>query len=286
MLTFQCNAQTQSNTLFNGKTSTLTERWELDSINQKGTFILTSYKPIYALLGNWTSNPNILPQSENPDYNIVEPLPLNSTELKFQMSFKTKMLQGIFGGHGDLWVAYTQSSRWQVYNTDFSRPFRETNYEPEILLNFATNYRIFGFKGSMLGVTFTHQSNGRALPASRSWNRVIFQVGFEKENWNIVVRPWIRLKDAEDENPAISEYTGRADLLVSHNWRRHQFSIMGKHSLRFDEINRGSLQFDWAIPISGNLKGHLQVFNGYGESMIDYNHKQTTVGFGVSLIEW
>ena len=280
------DAQTQSNDLFNGGTRSLTERWELDSANKRGTFRLTAYKPIYVLMGNWTSNPNTIPKSENPDYSLNQPLPLNAVELKFQLSLKTKMLKGIFGGHGDLWVAYTQSSRWQLYNQKISRPFRETNYEPEAILNFATNYRLFGFKGSLLGVSFTHQSNGRTLPASRSWNRIIFQAGFEKENWNIMLRPWIRLNDEVDENPAISDFTGRADLMVAHNWRKHQFSIIGKHSLRFGDNNHGSLQFDWAIPLAGNLKGHLQIFHGYGESMIDYNHKQTTIGLGVSLIEW
>jgi phospholipase A1 len=286
ILSFEVFSQTQNNNLFDANTFSLSERWELDSDQQKGTFRVTAYKPIYALLGNWTSNPNTLPQSQNPDYSITEPLQLNSTELEFQLSFKTKVLQGIFGKHGDLWVAYTQNSHWQVYNKENSRPFRETNYEPEVILNFATNYNLFGFKGSLLGINMTHQSNGRTLPASRSWNRIIFQIGFEKENWNIMIRPWIKLPDADFENADISDYTGRADLSVTYNWQKHQFSMIGRHSLRLGENNRGSLQFDWAIPISGNLKGHLQVFHGYGESLIDYNHNQTTIGLGVSLVEW
>jgi phospholipase A1 len=227
-----------------------------------------------------------MPQSENPDYSVLEEIPLNATELKFQISFKTKVLQGIFGGHGDLWAAYTQSSRWQLYNQKLSRPFRETNYEPEAMLTFATRYRLLGFQGSMLGVGFNHQSNGRALPLSRSWNRIIFQAGFEKKDWTVLLRPWIRLNDEDDENPAIEDYTGRADLLVSHVIKGHQLSLLAKHSLRFGNNNRGSMQFDWALPIFGRLRGHVQLFHGYGESMIDYNHKQTTIGFGVSLIEW
>ena len=278
--------QTQNRDLFNANTQTLTERWELDSAHQKGTFHITAYKPIYILLGNKASNPNTLPQSENPAYSYTEPLPVNPFGLKFQLSFKTKVWQGIFGRHGDLWVAYTQVSHWQLYSKESSRPFRETNYEPEAILNFATNYRLFGFKGSLLGATLTHQSNGQSLPGSRSWNRVIFQVGFEKENWNIVLRPWIRIPDKDDENPAITDYIGRADLLVVHNWRKHQFSLIGRHSLRFGENSHGSFQLDWAIPLFGNLKGHLQFFQGYGESLIDYNYKQATIGVGVSLVEW
>ena len=48
----------------------------------------------------------------------------------------------------------------------------------------------------------------------------------------------------------------------------------------------GSLQIDWAFPIIGNLHGYLQLFSGYGESMIDDNFRQNKIGLGILVIEW
>ena len=45
-------------------------------------------------------------------------------------------------------------------------------------------------------------------------------------------------------------------------------------------------KLDVRIAFMPLLRGHIQVFDGYGESLIDYNHKATYVGVGVSLLEW
>ncbi len=66
----------------------------------------------------------------------------------------------------------------------------------------------------------------------------------------------------------------------------HEFSLMARHSLRTGEDSRGALRFTWAFPLGDNIRGHLQVFDGYGESLIDYDHRSTHVGLGVSLLEW
>jgi phospholipase A1 len=270
-----------------GKGSLLDSRWELAKGSKLGTWNFRAYKPVYLLPAFWSSSQNTLPHSPNPDNTVATPQDLSSVEAKFQLSFKTKAFENVFGDNGDIWMAYSQSSRWQVYNAADSRPFRETNYEPEVLLVFRNNYSLLGWKGRMAAVGLNHQSNGRADPLSRSWNRVMFDVGLDRENWSIMLRPWYRIPEGDnDDNPDIGDYMGRGDLTVVHVAGDNEFSLMARHSLRGGDRSRGALQFDWGFPITRQLRGHLQLFDGYGESMIDYNHKATYVGFGVSLLEW
>ena len=52
---------------------------------------------------------------------------------------------------------------------------------------------------------------------------------------------------------------------------------------------RGFVQLDWATPLLeylGAARLHLQITSGYGETLIDYNHKQTTIGIGMSFGDW
>lgn len=263
---------------------TFSQEWELDSIDKKGTFRFVSYKPIYITAGRWTSNPNKLPQSENPNYSATVEDNYNKNEAKFQISFKTKVFQSIFFGTGDLWVGYTQKAHWQVYNKKFSRAFRELNYEPELILNFPLKTRLFTGNIRNIGVAFNHQSNGKDLPLSRSWNRIIFNIGYESNDWQVSFKPWIRLADEEDENPGITKTIGDGELNVGYHYLKHEFYAIATHP--FSSFEKGSIQLNYVFPIKGHLRGHAQVFNGYGETLVDYNHKQTSIGLGISFANW
>lgn len=281
------NAQIQ--TLFNDKVElkSMVARWELDSTSARGTFLVTPYKSIYVLPFVWSNNVNEQPSSGNESLDYTAPkLDYDVAELKFQLSFKTKILQSFLWGKADLWVAYTQVSHWQIYNSDLSRPFREINYEPEIMLNFPLKFNFLGFKTRMMGISFNHESNGKGFPNTRSWNRVILFAGFERENWNIYIRPWYVIPESKGDNPDISDYVGNGDLTLIYSKNRSVYSFEGSHNFNLNGEMRGSAAFSWSYPIKGNLKGYLQVTHGYGNSLIDYNHNQTTVGVGVSLIEW
>ena len=268
--------------------SLLDSRWELSRESKLGTFNVRGYKPVYVLPIFVSSNQNNQPHSPNPDNTVAESERLDNIEAKFQLSLKTKIWQGVFGDQGDLWVGYTQSSRWQVYNSTLSRPFRETDYEPEAMLVFDTHYQVLGWEGRLLGIGFNHQSNGRGVPLSRSWNRLIAHVGFERDGWTVMFRPWWRLPESRriDDNPDISDYVGRGEVQIVHEWGGQEFGLTLRDSFRGGSRQHGSARFGWSFPIAGDLRGYAELFKGYGESLIDYNHNATYLGLGVSLLDW
>ena len=279
----------QAQTLQRNRRHDLSTRWELADSLRNPVFTITPYKPVYLLPVVWTSSPNYAPSRENePADSRNDSIPLDPTELKFQLSLKIKAAQGLFKGNGDLWIGYTQTSRWQIFNSALSRPFRETNYEPEVLLSFRTNYRLLGFTGRLLTAGLVHQSNGRAEPLSRSWNRIVAQIGLERRSTTLLFRPWWRIPEASsrDDNPEIENFLGSGEFLIMHGIQRHLFTLQVRSSVLIDPFLGGSVMGEWSYTVRGNLKLYLQVFHGYGESMIDYNHEQTMVGLGVTLLEW
>lgn len=196
-------------------------------------------------------------------------------------------MEGVLGHDNlDLWFGYTITSFWQAYNGTISSPFRETNYEPEAMLVLRTNYELAGFRGRFINLGMAHQSNGRGETLSRSWNRVYAQFGFERDNLAVMIRPWVRIpeRNRSDDNPDIEDYLGHGDVLAVYRKGRNAYSLLLRNNLKSSD-NRGALKLNWSFPLYGRLKGYVQYFNGYGESLVDYNHKQQSLGFGVSLTE-
>ena len=265
--------------------SAMVEHWELDDASDGGLLQVRPHQPVYALPARYTTRRNPLPSSPAPDRSVEDRLNLDSVEAKFQLSLKTKALDNILGQDLDLWFGYTQLSSWQAYNGIESSPFRENNYRPEAFLTWGPGLDLFGgWRWQMLNLGIVHESNGRDQPRSRSWNRVYARFGLERGNLAIYARPWWRIEESagDDDNPDIERFLGSHDLHVV--WRRgeHDFGLLTRYSFRGE---RGGLQADWHFPLIGQLKGYVQLTSGYGETLIDYNHKQTTIGVGVSMVE-
>lgn len=278
------------------KRSYLTRAWNLDDLTSRDESKLgrlVPHRQSYLLIRK-TNHVNNLPGTPAAGHNTLVSNDLDAQEAKFQFSFKADI-----GSQKDInigefktlrvWGAYTQQSNWQMFNARNSSPFRETNYEPELIATFGTG-SAQGLK--MVNLGFAHQSNGHRVPESRSWNRVYVQGGWEWNNsTSILARGWYRIPEnsLQDDNPDITAYIGLADLVA--RWEPDDKSqaavLLLRNNLRMGQ-NRGLVQFDWSLPVAlGNAaRLHAQVTSGFGESLIDYNHRQNTFGLGFSFREW
>ena len=267
--------------------SLLSQRWELDREDKYGTFKFTYYRPNYILPALWSDRVNSAPESPTRG-SVGTEIPYQSTEAAFQLSFKMKLAEELFGTSSDIWIGYTQQSHWQVYNAELSRPFRETDFEPEVMWVVPTDYRLLGLRGRLLSFGLVHQSNGRAEPLSRSWNRAYAMVGLERDGFVLQAKAWKRLNEsgADDDNPDIADYIGRAELLGFYQWPGGSSTTLRLRTTFAREPSWGSAQFDWRFAFTRQLQGYFQVFSGYGESLIDYNFRKTSVGLGISIGNW
>lgn len=246
---------------------------------QRDIFTLTARRPNYILYSDW--KPNQAPYEFTGSADRVD-----DRELKFQLAFQTKMLDDLFGGNGDLWFSYTQVSYWQAFNSDISSPFRETNYLPEAYISFLTDTTLAGLRLRTLNFGVVHQSNGRAQPLSRSWNRVYAELQLTRGDFGLAFRPWVRISEdpEDDDNPDIEDYLGRYELRALYHWRRQVFSVMLRNL--FDRDGRYNAELSWSFPITRQLRGLVQYYKGYGENMIDYNYNTRRFGVGILLTDW
>ena len=54
----------------------------------------------------------------------------------------------------------------------------------------------------------------------------------------------------------------------------------------FHSPNYGAFELNWSCPMSRRVKWFVQYFNGYGESLIDYNARVNRIGLGIAFTDW
>jgi phospholipase A1 len=154
---------------------------------------------------------------------------------------------------------------------------------------FHPNWEIFGLRNTWNSFGIVHQSNGRGGVLSRSWNRVYAWITFERGDFAMSIKPWYRIPedDEDDDNPDITDYLGHYELSATYTTHDHVFSVMSRNNLE-SGFEKGAIELSWSFPLWDYpyLKGYVQYFNGFGESLIDYNHRVNRIGIGFSLTDW
>jgi phospholipase A1 len=272
--------------------SLLSQYWELDPEDKRGTFLFIGYKPNYVLPVHVTSRINRSPQS--PTQAVVSLPNYREVEAKFQLSLRTKIAQDVLLPGGDLWLGFTQQAMWQIWNGKDSKPFRNSDYEPEAMYVLPTSPQWrplpwdWQWRYTLLGIA--HQSNGQSDPLSRSWNRLFLGAGFERAPWTVSLRLLRRLGEplATDNNPDLVDYRGRAEVQL--NWASGPSTASLLYRSTLKDVRYGALQLEWTYPIyrdqPNGLRWYLQAFRGYGETLTDYNFRQTSFGAGVTFLQF
>ena len=221
----------------------------------------------------------------------------NAPGAKFQFSFKYRLLSdsGVLGAGvpalRGLHLAYTQRSLWDIQAK--SSPFFDTSYMPELIGEWQAARFLNPGPVQWLGqqLSLQHESNGRDGPTSRSVNIVYYRPGViigDVNGWNLILSPkfYVYVGDLSN-NPDISKYRGYGEFRAAFGKNeRFGLSFTGRLGEHF---NKGSMQFDLTLPLRSRLIDFasyfmVQYFDGYGESLLEYNRHSSTVRAGFSLV--
>lgn len=238
----------------------------------------TAYKENYILIGK-ESDPV---DGESDFYSI-----------KLQLSLKKDLIDKPFGQDVPLYFGFTEVGFWDIGRE--SAPFREIIFRPELFLE------LLGKKSAedepdpplkkirlwRLPFGVLHESNGRGGDESRSWNRLYIEPNFAWSpggqwhfafNWNI----WWAF-DKSDENRDIEDFYGYNEWTLKAGFQDYQLASR----FRYGKSEKGQALADLSGPFSDwgwfkFLKGywHIQYFEGYGETLLNYNVKDRELRAG------
>lgn len=277
---FAAESQTKSDVLL--EESPVQERALKEKIIPPNFFAITFYKPTYLLPFYHTGSP----YTSVYHGNIPSGNKINQNEIKYQLSFKVPLWKNILSHANTLYLGYTQLSYWQAYNSKSF--FRETDYEPEIFLANEINLALFHkWYFNFLNIGAVHQSNGFGNHLERSWNRIYLEAISSTEYWMVSIKPWIVFHDSTmlANNPNIASYLGYGQVTIACKFREQVISLQA-HSFIEAGGRHATAELTWSFPITSYLNGYLQIFSGYGQSLIEYNHRTNSAGIGIALSNW
>jgi outer membrane phospholipase A len=212
---------------------------------------------------------------------------------RFQLSFKYRLFDNDAGFGKDrqwltgLYFAYTQTSLWDLESE--SKPFFDTSYRPSLFWRWLRTDDRTWIDAVRVGLE--HESNGQAGTESRSLNTFFVRPEWRWKtatlgSYEFTPKAYVYLD--KSDNPDIQQYRGYVDWRgrwdSGDNWivtALGRLGTAGKGSIQLDVARRTR---DLKIGVvSGYL--YLQYFNGYGESLRDYDQRHTAqLRFGLAII--
>ncbi|MGB7182389.1 MAG: phospholipase A [Burkholderiaceae bacterium] len=250
-------------------------------------------------LGFMPHRPNyLLPWAYGEGFNTVDTSSTRS-EIMFQLSLKLPFTIRSLTDNPDtpvIFFGYTGQAWWQAYNSDRSSPFREYNHSPEVFITLPIRWRLLNWTAKAADLGFEHHSNGRASGSSRSWNRVFAKLDLEhKDDYWLSWRSWWRIPESEklaptqaegDDNPDISRYYGHHELRFGYSSSGWNWNLMLRRSLRSNGKGAAELNLSYPTGFNPRTRWYVRLFDGYGESLIDYNRRVRRIGIGFMLNDW
>lgn len=269
--------------------SMMSRFWELDDGDKRSTYVVKTYQPNYLLPLAYTNDINRSPAT--PTQSAPDAFAgFGRFEAKLQLSLRMKVARDLLVDGADVWFAYTQRSWAQPWNDEESAPFRTTDHQPEVIyvVPVRRDRNLLGWRWRMWQLGYTHESNGSTDPLSRSWDRVFLGTGVERGDWSLELRLAKRIYASGGDNPDISDWVGRSRLTAVWTPGLSTTTLVWRNTLK--HWDRGSLQLDWSYPFDraqpAGLRYMVQLFHGYGEALLDYNHRQTRAGLGLALFQF
>ncbi len=199
----------------------------------------------------------------------------NQLESEFQVSLKYDFAPNLFGFDEIYSIAYTQISFWQLYVS--SAYFRESNYNPEFFVLFPVP-SIPYLKAVRLDVA--HQSNGRGGDNERSWNYLSAEFNFQTGFFFTRLKIWKDIFSLK-YNTDLMDYMGHGEVKFVIPYKKNLLSITARNP--FSEYRATTIDYTYPFFGSNDLFLYVKAFTGYGETLIDYNHKVNKIAIGFSI---
>jgi len=244
------------------------------------------------------------------NYFTANRIPTNSeAQIKFQISAKYRILNwegSVPGGTISPYFAYSQKSLWNYGKA--SKPFEESNYNPEFFADYRTDkrYRDFILRNIIVS-PYEHESNGMDGLESRSWNRVYIAVRtglfpIEEDGTisphdrvELVLKLWHAWGYSDQDAYLRSigsadtflDYAGRGeveltarDILLKGAWG-NQLNVTTRI---FHDGEKNSFNFEYLQKIKNwHFIPYFQYWYGYNETLLRFDRRERRTFVGLAF---